>query len=37
MTQPLSGLATRKHLPRHREYDELGTLAQVLVQSPRRR
>jgi hypothetical protein len=37
VTQPLSGLATRHHLPHHREYNELETLAQVLVQSPRRR
>jgi hypothetical protein len=37
VAQPLSGPATRKHLPRRREYDELKTLAQVLVQSPRRR
>jgi hypothetical protein len=33
--QPLSGLGKLNLLPRHCEYDELGTLAQELVQSPR--
>jgi hypothetical protein len=37
VTQPLSGLAKLNLLPCRREYDELGTLAQELVQSPRRR
>jgi hypothetical protein len=37
VTQPLFGLAKLNRLPRRREYDELETLAQELVQSPRRR